>query len=139
MVKLSPLQRFNQVLLAFLLFFGILYLARPFLIPLAIGGLFAMLLVPVCHKLEKWGVSRTLAALISVLAVVFILVALLVVLINQITNLTNDLPQLGQELSVKLDSVRTETPIFSKKNQFLDFFDFPSDSGWLGILTKFRL
>ncbi|MCC9136493.1 AI-2E family transporter [Pontibacter silvestris] len=103
MEQQSSLQRFNQVLLAFLLFFGILYLADSFLILIAISGLFAMLLVPVCRKLEQWKLPRTGAAFICVFAVVIILLGLISVLITQIIALANDLPQLGQTLSEKLD------------------------------------
>ena len=103
MARATTLQKFNRVLLAILLFFGILHLAAPFLIPLAIAGLFAMLLVPVVHKLENWGLSRLWAAVISVITVVIVLVTLIVLLINQIGNLTNDLPELGKTFADKLE------------------------------------
>lgn len=97
------LRRFNQVLLALLLFFGILYLARDFIIPVAIGGLFAMLLTPACRKLEKWGIHRTIAAIICVLAVVVLLILLIIVLVDQLTSLAYDLPRLDYKLSELLD------------------------------------
>jgi predicted PurR-regulated permease PerM len=103
MARPTTLQKFNRLLLAFLLFFGFLRLGGPFLIPLAIGALFAMLLVPVCYKLEGWGLSRLWAAIISVIAIVIIMVTLLVLLINQIGNLANDLPALGKTLADKLE------------------------------------
>ncbi|TXK36892.1 AI-2E family transporter [Pontibacter qinzhouensis] len=107
MEQRSSLQRFNQVLLGFLLFFGLLYLGSSFLVPIAIGGLFAMLLVPVCQRLERWKLSRSVAALICVFAVVIILIGLISVLITQIFALANDLPELGKMLTAKLDQART--------------------------------
>ncbi|RDV14055.1 AI-2E family transporter [Pontibacter diazotrophicus] len=97
------LRQFNQVLLALLLFFGILYLARDFMVPVAIGGLFAMLLAPACRKLEQWGIPRIVAAIICVLAVVVLLVLLLIVLIDQLTALAYDLPRLDYKLTELLD------------------------------------
>jgi predicted PurR-regulated permease PerM len=97
------LRQFNQVLLALLLFFGILYLGKPFIVPVAIGGLFAMLLAPVCRKLERRGVHPTVAALLCVLTVVVILAVVILILINQLTALAYDLPQLDQRLTQLLD------------------------------------
>ncbi|WP_161889027.1 AI-2E family transporter [Pontibacter russatus] len=100
------LRRFNQILLALLLFFGILYLGQSFIVPIAIGGLFAMLLVPVCRKLEKWRVPRTGAAVLCVLTVVVVLALVIVVLVDQITALANDLPRLDLRLAALLDDIR---------------------------------
>lgn len=91
------------MLLAFLLFFGILYLGRVFLIPVAIGGLFAMLLAPACRKLEKWGINGTVAAILCVLAVVVLLILLIIILIDQLTALAYDLPRLDDRLMEVLD------------------------------------
>ena len=99
------LRQFNQILLALLLFFGILYLGQVFIVPVAIGGLFAMLLVPVCRKLEKHGVPRTLAAILCVLTVVVVLALLVVVLVDQLTALANDLPRLDLKLAQLLNDM----------------------------------
>lgn len=99
------LRQFNQVLLALLLFFGILYLGQVFIVPVAIGGLFAMLLVPVCRKLEKWGMPRTVAAILCVLTVVVILGLLILVLVDQLTALAYDLPRLDFKLAELLDDI----------------------------------
>ncbi|HWK99022.1 MAG TPA: hypothetical protein VNQ55_03705, partial [Parapedobacter sp.] len=60
-VGTNPIIRFNQVLLFIVLFFGILYFAKPFFIPLAIGTMMAMLLVPLCRRLERLKIPRALA------------------------------------------------------------------------------
>ncbi|GAA4426666.1 hypothetical protein GCM10023188_09040 [Pontibacter saemangeumensis] len=99
------LRQFNQILLALLLFFGILYLGQVFIVPVAIGGLFAMLLVPVCRQLEKQGVPRTLAAILCVLTVVVVLALLVVVLVDQLTALANDLPRLDLKLAQLLNDM----------------------------------
>lgn len=63
------LEEIQPVLLAILLFFGLLYWGRSFLIPIAIGMLIAMLLLPVSRWLERRKISRGLAAFLCVLAV----------------------------------------------------------------------
>ena len=105
MAKLTNLQRFNQILMAFLVFFGIMKLAAPFLIPIVIGGLFAMMLVPVSRKLEKWGLSRLIAGLVCILTVLIVLVIVIMVLVNQLTSLLNDLPGISETLTQKLNQL----------------------------------
>ncbi len=105
MSKLTNLQRFNQILLALLLFFGLMKLAAAFLIPIAIGGLFAMMLVPVSRKLEKWGLSRLLAGLVCILTVLVVLIIVIFLLVNQLTNLLNDLPQISGTTTAKLNQL----------------------------------
>src|SRR5688572_27884287 len=105
MSKITNLQRFNQVLLAFLLFFGLLKLAAPFLIPIATGGLFAMMLVPVSRKLEKWGISRLIASLTCILTVLIILLVVIFLLINQLTSLLRDLPGISETMTAKLNKL----------------------------------
>jgi predicted PurR-regulated permease PerM len=105
MSKLSNLQRFNQILLAILLFFGLMKLGAIFLIPIAIGGLFAMMLVPVSRKLEKWGLPRLLAGLACILTVLIVFTITIVVLINQLTSLVNDMPRISETLTIKLNQL----------------------------------
>jgi predicted PurR-regulated permease PerM len=105
MSKLTNIQRFNQILLAFLLFFGLMKLAATFLIPIAIGGLFAMMLIPVCRKLESWGFPRLLAALACILTVLVVLVVVIMLFINQLTGLLNDLPGISATLTAKLNQM----------------------------------
>lgn len=105
MAKLTNLQRFNQILLAFLLFFGLMKLAAPFLIPIAIGGLFAMMLVPVSRKLEKWGLSRLVAGLVCIFTVLVVLIVVIFLLVNQLTGLLNDLPRISDTMTIKLNQL----------------------------------
>jgi len=56
--ELHPLVKFNLVLLLFFLIFGELYLASVFLIPLTFAGILAMLMAPLCVKLERRGMKH---------------------------------------------------------------------------------
>lgn len=83
----------KRLLLAFLLV-GALYFAKKFLIPLAIGGLLATLLLPTCRWLEKKKVSRMLASLACLLLLILAIAIITAVLGWQIAELTNDVAQI---------------------------------------------
>ncbi|GGC25774.1 AI-2E family transporter [Parapedobacter defluvii] len=102
--KSNPIARFNQVLLFIVLVFAILYFAKPFLIPVAIGGMMAMLLVPVCKRLERHHVPRALAAVICVLLTLMLLLAVGYLLYVQLIALGKDLPVIGNKLNEMLNS-----------------------------------
>ena len=100
----NPIIRFNQVLLFIVLFFGILYFAKPFFIPLAIGAMMAMLLVPLCRKLEQRKIPRGLAAVGCSLLALVLLLGIGYLLINQIIALGKDMPLIGRKLNDMLNS-----------------------------------
>ena len=64
---MEKLQRSVYVLLAISLTICILYVAREFLIPVALAGILAMLFIKFCNTLERKGLSRGLSVLVSVL------------------------------------------------------------------------
>lgn len=101
----DPLLLFNHVLLAILLFFGILYLGQPFLVPIAIGALFAILMISVCVRLEKWGLGRSIASLICVLLLLILFSALSYFMTGQITGFVRDPPAIKTNLNIKLDNI----------------------------------
>ncbi len=104
MIKNIPIFRFNQVLLFIILVFGILYVAKPFLIPIAIGGMMAMLLVPACRRLEKWGIPRGIASVTCVLLTLVILSGVFYVLFLQLMALAKDMGTIGTKLNETLNS-----------------------------------
>lgn len=101
---LNPITRFNQVLLFIVLFFGILYFAKPFFIPLAIGAMLAMLLVPLCRRLERFNVPRGVAAVGCALFALVLLLGIGYLLINQVIALGNNMPLIGKKLNDMLNS-----------------------------------
>jgi len=103
-MKNNAIARFNQVLLFMVLVFALLYFAKPFLIPVAIGGMMAMLLVPVCKRMEQRGVPRGLAAVICVLLTLVLLLAGAYLLFHQLIELGKDLPMIGRKLNEMLNS-----------------------------------
>jgi predicted PurR-regulated permease PerM len=114
--KRSPVRGLNQVLLFIVLLFVILHYAEPFLVPVAIGGLMAMLLVPVCRWLEQRRVNRGIAAGIAVLLAYAVIVAVLYVLANQVIALVKDAPSIGE----KVNDIAERSHVFLEEH-----FQFP--------------
>lgn len=91
MIQLPGLQRTIQILLLFILGFAGLYYAKPFLVPVCMAGLFAMLFLPLCRKLEKSALNRGLASLFCILLLLIIIAGVILLITWQIKNLTEDL------------------------------------------------
>ncbi len=102
--RISPITRFNQILLFVVLFFGILYFAKPFFIPLAIGAMLAMLLVPFCRRLERLRIPRGLASACCALLALVLLLGIGYLLTTQLIALAKDMPVIGKKLNDMLNS-----------------------------------
>lgn len=85
------------------LFFAGIYFAQPFLVPLAYASLLAMLLWPICRRLESWGINRKIADLLCILLLVATVAGIFFLLSNQIAGFTNDWPQLKQNFLEKVE------------------------------------
>ncbi len=97
MQNLKKLQSTILILLLFSLSVVMLYFAKSFLVPLALAGVLAMLLVKVCTKLERLKMHRSVAALFSVLLLV-VAFSLIIVLIGwQLSGFTENLAELKQQ------------------------------------------
>lgn len=101
--KLTVLGSFNQVLIFTVLLFAIMHFAKPFLVPIVTSGLFAMLLLPVCHKLERWGMKRGWASVLVVLVTVLLILGVLFVLVKELVGLGGDLLVIGDRVGEMLD------------------------------------
>lgn len=64
----------NQYLVFVFLFVLILYLGRAFLIPVVFAAMLAMLMAPVCRRLDKWGFPRALSSFTCIFILILILV-----------------------------------------------------------------
>lgn len=95
-------QRLIYGLLAFVIFFGFIYLSRRVIAPFMVAFAFAYLVDPLVDRLEKWKMSRTVAALL-LMAGFFLLIVGSVFLVGplfriQAENLTQNLPNYIQEV-----------------------------------------
>lgn len=73
-----------------------LYYAKAILMPLAIGGVLATLLLPVCKWLERKRIHRGIATLTSVFVLIVILAGIAYLLIWQINSLVQDFALIKQ-------------------------------------------
>lgn len=95
-----------QLLLLFLVSITLLYLARPVLVPLAFGGLLAMLLMPVASWLERRGLSRGISTALSILLFAFLVAGLVLLLRWQIADLVKDLAKLQDQLMKLFEQIK---------------------------------
>jgi predicted PurR-regulated permease PerM len=96
---------FNIILLLLFafLFFGGLYIARDFLIPISFAALLSMLLSPVVNKFESWKIPKSVSILLSLL-IMFLILGLVVTLLSaQIVGFKDDLPIIKDNLTEKID------------------------------------
>ncbi|MCF8217377.1 MAG: AI-2E family transporter [Bacteroidales bacterium] len=84
-------------LLSIILFLFAIITIRNFLYPIAFGFLLAYLIYPVANWLEKRGVPRILANLITIIGVLAVLASLFLIAYQRITPFTGDLPNLVEE------------------------------------------
>lgn len=102
----------NKVLirLTLFLFFSALVIAfmiagRELFIPIAIAFFLTFLLLPISRKLESWRIPRIPAILISIICAIAVLGSLIYFFYTQIMIFGEDLPELKQKFSEKMDQL----------------------------------
>ena len=85
-----------MVFIIVLVFF--LVIGKSLLIPLFMGGFFAILLTPLSVFLEKYRIPRTLSCLISLLVMIAFIVGLISFIVNNIVNFTRDFEDVSERL-----------------------------------------
>lgn len=101
-----PVNRVNSLLFFGFLICTALYFAKPFLIPFVLALLLAMLVLPLCKRLEGWGLHRALAILVCVLAILAVVAGVLSLFAAQAVNLSEDLPKAKTQLQQVLDKAQ---------------------------------
>lgn len=102
----TPLFRYALLLLAVYLLGLNLYVANRFLIPFCTAALLAMLMLPLCQRLEDWKLPRLAAILTCLLLILVVLVGVGLLLSVQIINFVRDMPSLQGQLESKLEGVQ---------------------------------
>jgi predicted PurR-regulated permease PerM len=77
----------------------ILYLGKILFVPLLFGLLFAMMLFPICKKMEKKGISRSIAIAILLFFILILFVILIWLLVVEVSSFIADLPLVNQKLA----------------------------------------
>jgi predicted PurR-regulated permease PerM len=101
--KFPSAQRFSFFLLAIILTLFVLIEAKLFLYPLALAVLFAYLLFPAANFLEKHGLPRLLAILITVLIFLTIVGALGILIYKRLVGFIGDFPGFREKALQNID------------------------------------
>ena len=89
------------ILLIVVLTVIILKFGKPFLVPIAFAGILAMLLLPVCSWLQKKGVNKAMATVLSIFLLVGLFTGVFAFLGWQISNLAKDAGKIKQQATEK--------------------------------------
>lgn len=136
--NLHPLVKFNLFILLFFLVFGGLYFASAFLIPLVFAGILAMLMTPLCVKLEDKGLNKALASFLCILLLLLVLSGIGFMLSTQIINFAEDLPKIEQQINKQITTVQMyvqDTFGISPEEQEQAVKNKSSESGGVGSLV----
>ncbi len=104
----------TNILLPFVVVVTTLYLAREFLIPLALAVLVSFLLAPLIQRLERLGIGRTFAVVGSTLLVLALFGCLFFLVASQVIDLAAQLPKYQSNLQAKIIAFK------APKNSALD-------------------
>lgn len=83
-------------------FFEGIIAARSFLSPLFIAAVLALIIYPLSRLLEKWGLSRTLSALISDLLLFIISAAIVMIVSSQFFSFAEEWPLIKENMGPKI-------------------------------------
>ncbi len=94
------------IVLSLYFFVSGISVAASVLKPIAIAALLAMVLLPLSRKLEKWGVGRAVASLLSVLVSIVAVVVFFGVFAIQVHNVSEDWPEIRNNLEPRIERVQ---------------------------------
>ena len=103
---MQSLQKTVNILLLLFLIIAALILAKPFLVPVAFGGLFAMLFLPMSRRLERAGLPRGAAIAICILTLILVIALLITLITWQVNNLTSDLGNIEDMVKQVMDDIK---------------------------------
>lgn len=86
-MKAPFLTKINRTFIFIFLCILALVYGKPFFMPVAFAALFALLILPLCKKLEAWGLKRNYASLLSIIILIIPLMILIGLSVYQLTEL----------------------------------------------------
>ncbi len=95
-----------KIMVFLVLLIIILIYAKPFLVPLAFAGIFAMLLYPVSQKLESWGLKKGLAILLSTLILLVVMAGIIAMFAWQVSDISKNSDEIERNLNQKITELR---------------------------------
>jgi len=103
---MDNLQRSVYIILFLVLFFGGLYFASSFLIPLSLAAVFSMLFIRLGNFFESKGINRGLASLFCMLIFIFSVVLIIGLLYWQMGSFTENIDEMKSRLSGMVTNMR---------------------------------
>lgn len=86
--------RFNQYLFFIGLLVVVMYFGKAFLVPIVFASLLAMLMAPVCRKLDGWGFNRAMSSLVCILILIMVIALVALIVSTQISTFAENMSQL---------------------------------------------
>ncbi|MGN6530965.1 MAG: AI-2E family transporter, partial [Ginsengibacter sp.] len=86
--------------------FTILIYAKAILLPLTLGGLLAILFMPLCRWFESKGITRAPASLFCILIFLIVLAAVIYFFVWQITAISRDISEIETNVTRRLDELQ---------------------------------
>jgi predicted PurR-regulated permease PerM len=114
--KASPL----FILVAIITAIAALYFAREILLPIALAILLSFLLTPLCERLERWRLPRTIAVLLVVVMSFSVIGGLGWIVTDQLVDLSRQLPDHKERLIAKIHRLRPNSPALNKVTQAIE-------------------
>ncbi|WP_246455695.1 AI-2E family transporter [Hymenobacter citatus] len=105
-IKQSAVVHYTFVLIGMSLLVYVLHKLDGIILPIAFSSLLAVLLLPICRRLEVWGLSRILAIVVCLLLVITLLVGLFYVFGTQLMQFRNEIPLFQQKLAQYFDQIQ---------------------------------
>lgn len=99
-------QRVNHYLLFSVLIVVVLYFGRVLLIPVFFAALLAMLMAPVCRKLEKFKIPRGLSTFICVFILILVIAGVGAIIGAQVATFSKDVDQIEKKASELKDQAQ---------------------------------
>ncbi|MGC1243772.1 MAG: AI-2E family transporter [Chryseosolibacter sp.] len=112
--------RINQYLFFIVLITVVMFFGKGFLVPVFFAALLAMLMAPVCRRLDSWGFPRALSTLTCILILVAFLAGVVLIISTQITTFSENMTQIkskGNELLQQVQSFIEEKSGLSPEEQ----------------------
>jgi predicted PurR-regulated permease PerM len=123
--------RVNQYLLLAILLVIVLFYGKVVLIPIVFAAMLAMLMAPVCRRLDKWGAHRGVSSFVCIFILLIVLSGMLLIVIAEISSFAsefsaiekkaNDLLSQAQEFVESTFGVEPERQIVIVKEQIKSF------------------
>lgn len=103
---MDRLTKINKILLFAVLSVAVLHFGAAFLKPIVFGILLASLMTPFCDFLEKKGMHRIFASIISTFVLFIVIGAILTLLVFQLNNFALEISSFGSELKSFIKDVQ---------------------------------